>query len=65
MPKSRHRRKPPRKTAPAKPSTPQELEYDESPRPRNKLQAIAAVLIVLLIAISLLVSILMPFFPLR
>lgn len=64
MPKS-----PRRKTAKKQPSfnrpEPEALDFEDSPRPRSKVQTIGALLIVLLIAFSLLIGAVLPFMAAR
>jgi hypothetical protein len=46
-------------------TAPRELVGDEAPRPRNWLQSIAAFVIVILIASSMVIGVVMPFFASR
>lgn len=64
MPKSRHRKKPSHKPAPPR-LTPEELEWEESARKRHPIQAMMALLIVVLLAASMIISVVWPFFSYR
>jgi ABC-type Fe3+ transport system permease subunit len=62
MPESRRRKL---RKAPTTASPQRQPDADESPRPRKWLQSIAAIVIVMLIASSMIIGVVMPFFASR